>query len=139
MRADGYAKAAADQSAPCDDDETPDELRREASLSYMTRTATEARSRAMAEWITDHVAARHWYRPPPGRGLRRQHLRSVRKELAGRFYQFLSGRAAIGSYLHDKIHKIDSDRCWWCDTGERQSRFRLVARSPAFAGQARVM
>ena len=29
----------------------------EASLSYMTRTATEARSRATVERITDHVRA----------------------------------------------------------------------------------
>ena len=79
----------------------------------MTRTATEARSRATAGWISEHVGAQHRYRPPPGRGLRRQHLRSVRKELAGRFYQFLSGHATIGSYLRDKIHRIDSDRCWW--------------------------
>ena len=39
------------------------------------------------------------------------HLRSTRKELSGRYYQFLPGRAASGLYLHDKIHKIDSDRC----------------------------
>ena len=39
--------------------------------------------------------------------------------------------------IHDKIHKIDADRCWWCDTGERQSRFHLVARCPTWAGQAR--
>ena len=79
------------------------------------------------------------YRLPPGRGLRRQHLRRERKELAGRYYQFLSGHAAIGAYLRDRLHKIDSDRCWWCDTGQRQSRFHLVARCPVWAGQARVM
>ena len=53
--------------------------------------------------------------------------------------QFLPGHAAIGSYLRDKIHRIDSNRRWRCDTGERQSRFLLVARCPAWAGQARVM
>ena len=35
--------------------------------------------------------------------------------------------------------KVDSDRCWFCNTGERQSRFHLVARCPAWAGQARVV
>ena len=44
---------------------------------------------------------------PPGRGLRRQHLRSTRKELAGRFYQFLAAHANIGSYLH-KVGRIVS-------------------------------
>ena len=136
-----YAKTAASRAAPCSedgDDGVSDELRWEASLSHMTRTAAEAKSHATAEWIASRVGARR-YRPPPGRGLRRQHLRGVREELAGRFYQFPSGHAAIGSYLRDKIHKIDSDRCWWCDTGECQSRFHLVARCPAWAGQARAM
>ena len=64
---------------------------------------------------------------------------STRKELAGRNYQFLPGHASIGSYLHDRIRKIESDECWWCDTGQRQSRFHLVVRCPAWAGQARVM
>ena len=47
--ADRYAKAAADHSAPCRDDDTPKELIDEATLSYMTRTATETRSRATVE------------------------------------------------------------------------------------------
>ena len=59
--------------------------------------------------------------------------------MAGRYHQFLSGHAAIGSYLKDKIHRADWDRCWFCDTGERQSRSHLVAKCPAWAGQARVM
>ena len=84
-KADIYAKAAASRSAPCRDDANPADLQDEASLSYMTRTATEARSQATAEWIGSHVRAERQYRPPPGRGLRRQHLRSTRK-LASRFY-----------------------------------------------------
>ena len=55
--ADRYARAAADRAAPCQDEATPEELLDEASLLNMTRTATEARSRATAEWITDHVRA----------------------------------------------------------------------------------
>ena len=62
--ADRYAKAAAGQSAPCQDEATPDELLDVASLSYMTRTATEARSRATVERITDHGRAERRYRPP---------------------------------------------------------------------------
>ena len=33
-------------------------------------------------------------------------LKRERKELAGRYYQLLSGHAAIGTYLADKIKKI---------------------------------
>ena len=35
--------------------------------------------------------------------------------------------------------KVDSDRCRFCSTGERQSGIHLVARRLAWAGQARVM
>ena len=77
----------------------------------MTRSTTGVRSGAPAGWIADRVGGCR-YSPPLGRGLRRQHLRSTRIELAGQYYQFLSGHAAIGSYLHGKIHKIDSDRSW---------------------------
>ena len=125
--AERFAKAAAGRTVPCNDADTPDDFLDEASLSYMARIATGARSQATAEWISSRVGARR-YRPPPWRGIHRRHLRCVRKELGGRFYQFLSGHAAIGLYRHDNIHKIDSDRCWWCSTGEHQSRSHIVAR-----------
>ena len=72
---------------------------------------------------------------PPERSLRRQHLRNTRKELAGRFYQFHLGHANIGSYLH-RVGTIDDDRSWHCDTGERQTLLHLIARCPAWRGQA---
>ena len=51
--------------------DAPDEGRWEASLSHMSRDATEARPRATAEWIDSHVRAGRRYWPPPGRSLRR--------------------------------------------------------------------
>ena len=66
--ANRYAKAAADWSVPCRDEATPPELIDEASLSYMARTATEARYRATTEWITDNVRTERRYRPPPPGG-----------------------------------------------------------------------
>ena len=62
----------------------------------------------------------------------------TRKELAGRLYQLLSGHASIGSFLH-RIGSIDDVTCWLCDTGQRQTRFRLVARCPTLRGQQRVL
>ena len=59
--------------------------------------------------------------------------------MAGRYNQSLSGHAAIGSYLHDKISKVDSDECWWRNAGKRQPRFHLITRCRARAPQARVM
>ena len=111
-QADSYAKAAARQTASFSDEEVPDELLREASLSHMARSATEARSRASAEWIASNVRSTRRYRLPLWRGLRRQHLRSTRKELAGRYYQFLSGHESFGPYLKDKA-KVGSGVCRW--------------------------
>ena len=108
-QADSYAKAAARQTASCSDEEVPDELLREASVSHMARSATEAR---LAEWIASNVRSTRRYRLPLWRGLCRQHLRSTRKELAGRYYQFLSGHESFGSYLKDKA-KVGSGVCRW--------------------------
>ena len=104
-----YARAAASRSAPYQDNATPTELLGETTLAYMTRAATEARSEATAAWIWDDVRPEHRYRPPLGSGLRRRHLRSERKETAGRFYQFLSGHASIGTYLKSKTQTINND------------------------------
>ena len=48
--------------------------------------------------IREHVGRRHRYRPPPGGRMRRE-LGRVRKELAGRFYQLLSGHATTAPHL----------------------------------------
>ena len=133
--ADRYAKAAAGRSAPCHDEATPGALLDEASLSYMTRPATEARSRTTAERIIGNDRAERRYRPPPGGGLRRRQLVGTRKEPADRVYQVLSGHANIGSFLH-RIGTVDDDTYWLCDTGQRQTRFHLVARCPTSGGSS---
>ena len=67
----------------------------------------------------------HWrpserVEPPRGRGLRRRLLRRAPKSIAGRYYELLSGYAAIGPYLRDNIRKTDDDRFWWCGGGNKQ-------------------
>ena len=98
----------------------------EASLSHLTRRSTEARALETSSWIRDHVRRRHRYRPPPG-GRMRKELRGVRKELAGRYYQLLSGHAAIAPHLR-RVGQATSDSCWWCGSGERQTRLHLFSR-----------
>ena len=90
---------------------------REASLSHLMRRTTGARSKATSAWVRDHVGRRHRYRPPPGEKLRRR-LARVRKELAGRFYQLLSGHAATAEHLR-RVGQAPGDRCWWCGSGEK--------------------
>ena len=65
----------------------------------------------MSKWIVDHVNRQRRYSPPKDPKLRKE-LRHERKALAGRYYQLLSGHAAIGDYLCNKAHKLPSDRCW---------------------------
>ena len=77
--------------------------------------------------MSSRVGSERRYRPPPGRGPRRQQLCRTRKEVTGRYYQLLSGHVATGSYFRGKI-QTDSDKCWWCGSGERQSRHHLFAR-----------
>ena len=61
-RADSLARAAASREQAAAD---PAYLR-EASLSHLTRLATEARSLETDRWIREHVRRRYRYRPPPG-------------------------------------------------------------------------
>ena len=76
--------------------------------------AAEAGSRSAVNWIRDRFgnpARKH--RPPPRKGLRRKLLSRTPKPLASRYYQLLTGHAAMGFYLKDKIHKAVDDECWW--------------------------
>ena len=57
----------------------------------------------------------------------RRELGGVRKELAGRYYQLLSGHAATAPHLQ-RFGQAPSDRCWWCGSGERQTRYHLFVR-----------
>ena len=34
--------------------------------------------------------------------------------MVSRFFQLLSGHAAIGPYVKEKTGTIQSDECWWC-------------------------
>ena len=116
----------------------PDEERWEASLSHLSRAITENRSKATSQWILDHVRPERRYSPPAGLGLRRQALRGVRKSLASRYYQLLSGHAAISSFLHERMMgppRRESSDCRWCGSGKRESRHHLFIECRAWAPQ----
>ena len=98
--ADRYAKEAAQSTRHS----VTERLVREASLSHLAQVVTERRlSTATNQWITDHIRPERRYRPPTGAGLRRKALRKVGKSLASRYYQLLSGYAAIGSFLNERM------------------------------------
>ena len=91
----------------------------------MTRVVTEPRSRSTAQWTTDHVRPQRKHRPSRGKGVKRGPLCRVQKSIASRYYQLLSGHAAIGPYLKDKIRKTGDDRYWWCG-GEKQQTLHHI-------------
>ena len=69
-------------------------------------------------------------------------MRSVRKHMAQRYYQLLTGHAAIRSFLHDRMtgpQRLESDNSWWCNCGRRQSRHHLFAECRAWAPQTRAL
>ena len=132
--ADQFAKDAATGRAPGEG--LPEGYAEETSLAHMTRVATEARSKRTTEWITAHVRSGRRYRPPPGKGVRRTQLRRVRKTLAGRYYQLLSGHAETGTH-RSLFGRTDTPDCWWCASGEPQSRHHLFTRCPAWRPQTR--
>ena len=120
--ADRTAKLAAEGRM----EEAGQEYLREASLSHLTRTTTETRTNATVAWIRDHCGRRRRYRPPKG-GKMRKELGRCPKELAGRFYQLMSGHAAVAEHLV-RVGQADSDTCFWCGSGERQTRHHLFIR-----------
>ena len=99
---------------------------REASLSHLTRVTTEARSMATAERIRTRSGRHRRYRPPKG-GKMRKDLNRTRKELASCFYQLLSGHATTAEHLK-RVSQAESDTCFWCGSGERQSRHHLFVK-----------
>ena len=111
------ADRAAKRAAEGEGERAEPEYLREASLAHLMRKTTEERSEAAREWVRGHVGRRHRYRPPPG-GKLRKGLARTREELAGRFYQLLSGHAATAEHLR-RIGQSRTDRCWWCGSGER--------------------
>ena len=99
---------------------------REASLSHLTLEVTETWSSATNTWIREHSGRRRRYRPPKGKKMRKA-LAKERKGRAGRFYQLLSGHAATGEHLM-RVNQAESDKCFWCGSGEWQTRFHLFPR-----------
>ena len=94
------------------------------SLVMINQSASDG---ATAQGIRDDVRPERRYHPPGSTGFRKKAMRRVRKATA-QCYQLLSGHAAIGSSLHDRMtgpRRLESDECWWCRCGKRQSQHHL--------------
>ena len=94
--AGGLAKEAAEGSPRCQLEEVSDAVHWQTILPHLSRRSSERRTRETGQWAAAHVRPEQRYRPLDGSGLRRRALWKVRKSLAGRYYQLLSGIPRLG-------------------------------------------
>jgi ribonuclease HI len=132
--ADVWAKEA----ATCEMDAVDKTYLNETSVAFMTRKATENRSDGTKKWVKEKSSKRTQYQPPKKKGMRKA-LMKERKSVASRYYQLLTGHAITASYLFNKIKKIDSDLCWWCDSIKKQTRHHLFVECDKWKSQQKVL
>jgi hypothetical protein len=46
------------------------------------------------------------------------------------YYQLMTGHAVLALYLKNKLKKRDSEECWRCQSGKKQSREHLFKECP---------
>ena len=68
----------------------------------------------------------------------RKALGRVRKEIASRYYQLLSGHAAVGEHLM-RVGQAPNNLCFWCGSGEKQSRHHLLVKCRRWGPEIRKM
>ena len=68
----------------------------------------------------------------------RKALNRTRKEVASRFHQPLSGHAAAAEHLK-RVGQAPNDLCFWCGTGERQTRHHLFVKCRRWGPEIRKM
>ncbi|KAI5785399.1 hypothetical protein FPQ18DRAFT_405087 [Pyronema domesticum] len=102
-----------------EDDRFSKQFMREASLAYLKRKTSDIKTTAAKEWIKTSTSG------------------SKAKEIASRYHQLLTGHALIVPYLKEKLGKRESDTCWWCDSGKRQTREHLFKECSRWRAEIR--
>jgi hypothetical protein len=92
-------------------------------LAHINRLATETQSRITKEWIEAKLSTSQSYKPKKKWGIRKA-LQDIPKRKAAVFLQPASGHALIGTHL-TRIKKTESNTCWWCGSGRKQTRGHL--------------
>ena len=101
------------------------------SLAYVRRACSETTRATKANWLTEKLAQRsrqamgQAYHPPKGWKLDPV-AADTYKRLASRYYQFKTGHAPIGTYLH-RIKARDSPRCLGCSRGNETVNHLLIS------------
>jgi hypothetical protein len=100
-----------------------------ASLAYINYLATETQSWITKEQIQMKLSKSQLYRPKKKWGIWKA-LQKIPKGKAVVFLQLVSGYALIGTHL-THIKKKESEICWWCDSGRKQTCGHLFGRCRA--------
>jgi hypothetical protein len=108
------------------------------TMAYLKRQATEAKSRGTKGWIKERTDVRRAYIPRKKIGFRKE-LKGERKSVASRYYQLLTGHALIAPFLKNKLRKTDSDLCWWCEDGKKQTREHLFKECKRWKTESNVL
>ena len=90
----------------------------------------EAKTKSTRDWIRRHVRAERRHCHPKGGKIRRTSRRRTRELPAD-----TSSSSLVGPYLAEITKTIRPDKCWWCNSGERQSRHRLFVKCRAREAQ----
>ena len=68
----------------------------------------------------------------------RNALNRTRKEVASRYYQLLSGHAAVAEHLV-RVGQATNSACFWRGSGERQTRYHLMVKCRRWSPEIRKM
>jgi hypothetical protein len=98
------------------------QLAKMASFTYLAWRTMEIKSQATKNWIQERTHKAYILRK---KSRLRKNLKHEKRATAARFYQLLSGHAITAPYLKEKLKKGDTDVCWWCESGKRQTREHL--------------
>jgi ribonuclease HI len=138
--ADVWAKSAASSGAiyqPVFRRHKPQNVRNTISLAHIARKISERRSAARNKWIADKGVSGSRYITRRKTGMRTV-LKSTKKHIAARYFQLLTGHAIIAPYLKNKLDKVQTERCWWCNA-KRQTRDHLFKECKRWKPQIRVL
>jgi ribonuclease HI len=88
------------------------------TLAHLHRKTNEKKTKETTDWLQKSLGDRQGYKLSTTKRPDEKAMHS-QKRLATRYYQLKIGHAVIGTHLK-RINTIDDDRCWWCNTDERQ-------------------
>jgi hypothetical protein len=89
------------------------------TLSHIHRMTKETKTKETNKWLANTLGERQGYILPKQQKPDEIAMRAL-KPMAAKYYQLEIGHAIIGIHLK-RINSMNDDRCWWCNSGDRQT------------------